>query len=525
MLVTRRSGLAALAALAATLVLSAGCGARSQLDPCVRDADCANVDLCATYKCLWDDSIHDKACQLQQRTNCDDGDPCTTDSCDESTGACVNTHSTQDLDGDGHRGPLPGYSPGAPGSCGDDCDDTDPRAFLGNPEVCDGADNDCDGIVDNGATYVSQLGTEFQVSRPGFDWAEPESFTRAGTQGILSTYGASLAGQYSPYVQPLDASGKPSTPVAVLTGTVALGSNTTSAWTGDRFGVAWSDRRDGNYEIYFALLDASGKKMAPGDERITVSKGFSLYPSIAWTGQEFVIVWQEETGSADFKIQGQRLDLEGRLIGNIATLTAGAHDDQGPVVAAGRNELGVAWVRQSSLTQDIVFQPFAFDLTGLSSAPVPTPLTTPAISGDAPRISYDRKNDRYVVAFYDPSPSKRVAYGAIADKSGTVVVPATDVSVTPLQARDAAVFAFGDRVLFVYADDRDQNAGYELYEHELSADLSAELSPPKRMTVAPGDSIEPLLSFAADGTVLVLFRDDRGPNPAVFETGLKCVMP
>jgi len=30
--------------------------------------------------------------------------------------------------------------------CGDDCDDLDPDNFFGNPEICDGGDNDCDGL-------------------------------------------------------------------------------------------------------------------------------------------------------------------------------------------------------------------------------------------------------------------------------------------------------------------------------------------------------------------------------------------
>ena len=42
----------------------------------------------------------------------------------------------EDIDGDGVCPP-------------DDCDDTDPNNFAGNIEVCDGQDNDCDGLVDN----------------------------------------------------------------------------------------------------------------------------------------------------------------------------------------------------------------------------------------------------------------------------------------------------------------------------------------------------------------------------------------
>jgi hypothetical protein len=43
-----------------------------------------------------------------------------------------------DLDGDGVT------------NCNGDCDDNDPDSYPGNPELCDGADNDCDTQVDEG---------------------------------------------------------------------------------------------------------------------------------------------------------------------------------------------------------------------------------------------------------------------------------------------------------------------------------------------------------------------------------------
>ena len=434
--------------------------------------------------------------------------------------------ATLDLDGDGHRGPLPGFAPGAPGSCGDDCDDTNPRAFPGNKEVCDGVDNDCNGIIDDGATYTASPGSEFQLSTPGFDWAEPEAFVR-GTKGleILATYGGLSSSQFSPWVQPMDQTGKPSASPYVLTGTVAAGSDTSLAWTGDRFGVAWSDRRNGAFDIYFALLDPTGKKMAPGDERITITDGFSLYPSLVWTGQEFAMVWQEQRTDGSFMLQAQRVGLDGHLVGNIVTLTTGPFDDQGPDLAAGTTELAVTWVRKSSATQqDTVLQTFGLDFSP-TALTKPVTLTMPGMTAAAPSVRYDKKNDRYGVSFYDDSPTKRVIYGTILGKDGSIVTPLVNIAESPSQARDPSMFAFGDRILFVYADDRDQNDGYELYTREMSADLTKELEPPTRVTDATGDSVEPILSFAADGTVLVLFRDDRGPTPAVFETGLQCHMP
>jgi Putative metal-binding motif/FG-GAP repeat len=59
--------------------------------------------------------------------------------------ACRNKDSTSDdLDGDGY-------------AAADDCDDTDANSFPGATEACDGADNDCNGLVDDGvggAWYV-----------------------------------------------------------------------------------------------------------------------------------------------------------------------------------------------------------------------------------------------------------------------------------------------------------------------------------------------------------------------------------
>ena len=104
--------------------------------------------------------------------DCDDGDddvnPGEAELCNGIDDDCDGTPDDnlvfqywyQDLDEDGHGdAAVDQYlCTGDPGdfwvAVGDDCDDNDAANFPGNNEVCDAADNDCDGAVDDGVQYV-----------------------------------------------------------------------------------------------------------------------------------------------------------------------------------------------------------------------------------------------------------------------------------------------------------------------------------------------------------------------------------
>ncbi|MEZ4339322.1 MAG: MopE-related protein [Sandaracinaceae bacterium] len=113
--------------------------------PCTTDADCDDGLFCTgTRTCV------DGVCSAPTLPDCDDGVACTTDSCDRRAQRCV--HEAPDLDGDGSGAATCTDAEGTP--LGLDCDDADPRRWGGNREVCDEAnvDEDCDpstyGLVD-----------------------------------------------------------------------------------------------------------------------------------------------------------------------------------------------------------------------------------------------------------------------------------------------------------------------------------------------------------------------------------------
>ncbi len=69
-------------------------------------------------------------------------------------GECVDVVVCVDLDGDG----------GGPGCAAEDCRPADPTSGASAREVCDGVDNDCDGVADDGA--VCESCTPATVARP-----------------------------------------------------------------------------------------------------------------------------------------------------------------------------------------------------------------------------------------------------------------------------------------------------------------------------------------------------------------------
>ncbi len=103
---------------------------------CTTAADCERGAACVgEWSCQAE-----FGCQFVSARDCNDADDCTVDSCVEERGGCV--HDLRDVDGDTY----------ADRACtgGDDCDDANPAIHPGAAELCNGADDNCDGMIDEG---------------------------------------------------------------------------------------------------------------------------------------------------------------------------------------------------------------------------------------------------------------------------------------------------------------------------------------------------------------------------------------
>ncbi len=504
---------------------------------CVVNADCEGFDdLCRNVKCIPDDGqgggggdqpgaitvARNGVCREVNPVDCDDGDICTIDACDPEDGTCSYEPASKDLDGDMVNGPREGAKAGDPDSCGDDCDDTNPEAYPGNDEVCDGADNDCNGIVDDNAVFIPEGLAPVQVSSDALDLAGTGGLAFSGTTYVATYYGVASGG-ISAFKNVLDETGLP-TGESTLTVTSSDSAGGPIVWTGDRYGVLWQDRPENDYEIYFRLLDETGGTVVTAP--VQVSDGFpdfSVNPDLGWTGNNFIAVWQDRREGDLFDIYGQIIDVDGNLIGADVKMTqAGNLGNESPVIAASSQGIGVVWNRiAASGPSFIQFRTFDFELQPVSDVVELTDGSTEAVY---PVVAWN--DGEYVIAWYDKTASPKGIYGAVVSPDGTVVVPPRALT-NPGSAnsRYVTLKALGDRVLLVYADDRDLNVGYEVYARMVTSSLDP-LGEELRVTNSPGDSVYPRPAFGPDGDVGILFRDDRptsrGVEQRVWFTRLGC---
>lgn len=128
---------------------SGSCSTALEDAACNDEIGCT-IDRCTAEGCTYEpnnDACDDGLCAVGGRCvvgegcvggmerSCDDENACTIDACDPSDGECRNVEADRDRD---------------MVMCSLDCDDDDDTVGEPRDELCNGIDDDCDGVIDNG---------------------------------------------------------------------------------------------------------------------------------------------------------------------------------------------------------------------------------------------------------------------------------------------------------------------------------------------------------------------------------------
>jgi hypothetical protein len=136
-------------------------------------------------------------------------------------------------------------------------------------------------------------------------------------------------------------------------------------WTGSEYAVSWMDSREGENEVYLALLDQSGANLS-GDLRITAEAGASAFPEVAWTGSHLGFAWRDNR-DGNLEVFFARTSPAGAKIGQDLQITDVPGDDIRLSLAWMDGAFGVVWHDTRDLRQQIYFAPLGPDGTRLDA--------------------------------------------------------------------------------------------------------------------------------------------------------------
>jgi hypothetical protein len=127
------------------------------------------------------------------------------------------------------------------------------------------------------------------------------------------------------------------------------------AWNGTGFGVTWQDDRDGQLGIYFALLDAQGR-LSSEDFRISDVAGVGVTPSVVWTGEGYGVAWEDERdGFEQGEIYFRLLNERGAPLAEELRITNAAGISYWPSLVWNGTSFGLAWSDTRSGRGEIYF--------------------------------------------------------------------------------------------------------------------------------------------------------------------------
>lgn len=170
------------------------------------------------------------------------------------------------------------------------------------------------------------------------------------------------------------------------------------SWTGSRWGVAWDhlSPSSNGYQIRFMQLPAV--PVAPGSTKnVTSTAGHSLFPSLVWSGEVFGVAWHDGRNGS-YEVYFARLDHDGDKIGLEVAVTSddGAGSEFVSLATTGPYGFGVTWHDFRDGSWQVYFA--ALDAVGTVQH---GPLNVSDSSGDALSPSLAWGSGEYGVSWRD----------------------------------------------------------------------------------------------------------------------------
>jgi len=244
------------------------------------------------------------------------------------------------------------------------------------------------------------------------------------------------------------------TPAGVVLDTVGIAISTAEggqespslAFDGENFLVVWEDARSDSYwDIYGARVTPAGVVLDPAGIAIsTAAVNYELYPAVAFDGENFTVVWQDDRNDSVYvgyyDIYGTRVTPAGVVLDTAGiAVSAVVGGQESPALAFDGEDLVVAWTDGRNGSNA--------DIYGTRVTPAGVVLDTAGIafstvvgSQESPALAFDGAN--FLVAWQDERSGSSDVYGARVTPTGVVLDPAGIAIATAAGNQGSPALAF-----------------------------------------------------------------------------------
>ena len=389
-----------------------------------------------------------------------------------------------------------------------------PAAPLGGAsEPCDGYDNDGNGIVDDGCDRVCDApqaaGPETRVTNATGSSIYSSLVWNGGGYGV-AWYDA-RDGNEEIYFARLDTSGNRIGADVRVTSAAGESRNASVVWTGSGYGVAWYDFRDGNWEIYFARLDAAGNKVG-SDVRVTNNTVASNFPSLVWTGSVYGVSWDDRR-DGNYEIYFARLDAAGNKVGSDVRITNDSSASQYSSLVWRGGEYGVAWYDNRDGNYEIYFA--RLDAAGNK---IGSDVRVTSAAGNSMDPSLAWTGSEYGVSWLDGRDGNNEIYFVRIDAAGTKIGSDVRITSNASASYDPALVWTAGEYGVAWWDSRDGNT--EVYFARIGAS-GTKIGSDVRITNNASTSSHPSLVWTGS-QYGVSWDDFRDGNYEIYFAGIRC---
>jgi MYXO-CTERM domain-containing protein len=274
----------------------------------------------------------------------------------------------------------------------------------------------------------------------------------------------------------------------------------------DGFLLAWAPGSDGGGRVFAQRLDSAGRFAGP--RLVLAGPGARDFADVAWTGQQYLVVWREARDGKIFVAAGARVKADGTLLdpGGFDVAPLGAWSNEPRLISNGKEALLLAGAVPGRSTSDVDMM--LLDGDGKNGRRLNLPWVDRVSLPYSPAATWD--GTQFIVTWLQGS---RVAATRIRT-DGTILdaLPIAVGTVRGISApREPAVASIASQSMIVFSQ---SNSPYGLKRTTIRGDGTI-VSPVGAPIATSGNAQRFLAGAHTMGTTLAVFSDERdGPETA-----------